>query len=208
MESLQIYIPIIAGLGFISFLVFLRQDYKRRKLRDEYLKSLITGFSRKNINTINNVSSLYSAVFGVRDLRVKDYINIDYTLKKAEKHFVVSEPEIIVVQESNGTVEKIRELIDNNKTIIEELETKAPFEDIPSPERELLEDILVFSKSENITKNVYELAIHIRTRNQTILELTEEKRKSQKRANWLIFWTIFFSVLSVILSIKQLWSLI
>src|SRR3970282_2853336 len=111
MESLQIYIPIIAGLGFISFLVFLRQDYKRRKLRDEYLKSLITGFTRKNINTINNVSSLYSAVFGVRDLRVKDYINIDYTLKQAEKHFVVSEPEIIVVQESNGTVEKIRELI-------------------------------------------------------------------------------------------------
>jgi hypothetical protein len=208
MESLQIYIPIIAGLGFISFLVFLRQDYKRRKLRDEYLKSLITGFSRKNINTINNVSSLYSAVFGVRDLRVKDYINIDYTLKKAEKHFVVSEPEIIVVQESNGTVEKIRELIDNNKTIIEELETKAPFEDIPSPERELLEDILTFSQSENITKNVYELANHIRTRNQTILELTEEKRKSKKRANWLIFWTIFFGVLSVILSIKQLWSLI
>ena len=208
MDSLYIYIPIIAGLGFISFLVFLRQDYKRRKLRDEYLKSLITGFSRKNINTINNVSSLYSAVFGVRDLRVKDYINIDYTLKKAEKHFVVSEPEIIVVQESNGTVEKIRELIDNNKTIIEELETKAPFEDIPSPERELLEDILVFSKSENITKNVYELANHIRTRNQTILELTEEKRKSKKRANWLIFWTIFFGVLSVILSIKQLWSLI
>lgn len=208
MESLQIYIPIIAGLGFISFLVFLRQDYKRRKLRDEYLKSLITGFSRKNINTINNVSSLYSAVFGVRDLRVKDYINIDYTLKKAEKHFVVSEPEIIVVQESNGTVEKIRELIDNNKTIIEELETKAPFEDIPSPERELLEDILTFSQSENITKNVYELANHIRTRNQTILELTEEKRKSKKRANWLIFWTLFFGVLSVILSIKQLWSLI
>jgi hypothetical protein len=208
MESLQIYIPIIAGLGFISFLVFLRQDYKRRKLRDEYLKSLITGFTRKNINTINNVSSLYSAVFGVRDLRVKDYINIDYTLKKAEKHFVVSEPEIIVVQESNGTVEKIRELIDNNKTIIEELETKAPFEDIPSPERELLEDILTFSQSENITKNVYELANHIRTRNQTILELTEEKRKSKKRANWLIFWTIFFGVLSVILSIKQLWSLI
>jgi len=208
MESLQIYIPIIAGLGFISFLVFLRQDYKRRKLRDEYLKSLITGFSRKNINTINNVSSLYSAVFGVRDLRVKDYINIDYTLKKAEKHFVVSEPEIIVVQESNGTVEKIRELIDNNKTIIEELETKAPFEDIPSPERELLEDILTFSQSENITKNVYELANHIRTRNQTILELTEKKRKSKKRANWLIFWTIFFGVLSVILSIKQLWSLI
>ena len=208
MESLQIYIPIIAGLGFISFLVFLRQAYKRRKLRDEYLKSLITGFSRKNINTINNVSSLYSAVFGVRDLRVKDYINIDYTLKKAEKHFVVSEPEIIVVQESNGTVEKIRELIDNNKTIIEELETKAPFEDIPSPERELLEDILVFSKSENITKNVYGLANHIRTRNQTILELTEEKRKSKKHANWLIFWTIFFGVLSVILSIKQLWSLI
>jgi hypothetical protein len=208
MESLQIYIPIIAGLGFISFLVFLRQDYKRRKLRDEYLKSLITGFSRKNINTINNVSSLYSAVFGVRDLRVKDYINIDYTLKKAEKHFVVSEPEIIVVQESNGTVEKIRELIVNNKTIIEELETKAPFEDIPSPERELLEDILTFSQSENITKNVYELANHIRTRNQTILELTEEKRKSKKRANWLIFWTIFFGVLSVILSIKQLWSLI
>ena len=208
MESLQIYILIIAGLGFISFLVFLRQDYKRRKLRDEYLKSLITGFSRKNINTINNVSSLYSAVFGVRDLRVKDYINIDYTLKKAEKHFVVSEPEIIVVQESNGTVEKIRELIDNNKTIIEELETKAPFEDIPSPERELLEDILTFSQSENITKNVYELANHIRTRNQTILELTEEKRKSKKRANWLIFWTIFFGVLSVILSIKQLWSLI
>ena len=208
MESLQIYIPIIAGLGFISFLVFLRQDYKRRKLRDEYLKSLITGFTRKNINTINNVSSLYSAVFGVRDLRVKDYINIDYTLKKAEKHFVVSEPEIIVVQESNGTVEKIRELIDNNKTIIEELETKAPFEDIPSPERELLEDILTFSQSENITKNVYELANHIRTRNQTILELTEEKRKSKKRANWLIFWTLFFGVLSVILSIKQLWSLI
>ena len=208
MESLQIYIPIIAGLGFISFLVFLRHDYKRRKLRDEYLKSLITGFSRKNINTINNVSSLYSAVFGVRDLRVKDYINIDYTLKKAEKHFVVSEPEIIVVQESNGTVEKIRELIDNNKTIIEELETKAPFEDIPSPERELLEDILTFSQSENITKNVYELANHIRTRNQTILELTEEKRKSKKRANWLIFWTLFFGVLSVILSIKQLWSLI
>jgi hypothetical protein len=208
MESLQIYIPIIAGLGFISFLVFLRQDYKRRKLRDEYLKSLITGFTRKNINTINNVSSLYSAVFGVRDLRVKDYINIDYTLKKAEKHFVVSEPEIIVVQESNGTVEKIRELIVNNKTIIEELETKAPFEDIPSPERELLEDILTFSQSENITKNVYELANHIRTRNQTILELTEEKRKSKKRANWLIFWTIFFGVLSVILSIKQLWSLI
>ena len=208
MESLQIYIPIIAGLGLISFLVFLRHDYKRRKLRDEYLKSLITGFTRKNINTINNVSSLYSAVFGVRDLRVKDYINIDYTLKKAEKHFVVSEPEIIVVQESNGTVEKIRELIDNNKTIIEELETKAPFEDIPSPERELLEDILTFSQSENITKNVYELANHIRTRNQTILELTEEKRKSKKRANWLIFWTIFFGVLSVILSIKQLWSLI
>ena len=208
MESLQIYIPIIAGLGFISFLVFLRQDYKRRKLRDEYFKSLITGFTRKNINTINNVSSLYSAVFGVRDLRVKDYINIDYTLKKAEKHFVVSEPEIIVVQESNGTVEKIRELIDNNKTIIEELETKAPFEDIQSPERELLENILTFSQSENITKNVYELANHIRTRNQTILELTEEKRKSKKRANWLIFWTIFFGVLSVILSIKQLWSLI
>ena len=208
MESLQIYIPIIAGLGFISFLVFLRQDYKRRKLRDEYFKSLITGFTRKNINTINNVSSLYSAVFGVRDLRVKDYINIDYTLKKAEKHFVVSEPEIIVVQESNGTVEKIRELIDNNKTIIEELETKAPFEDIQSPERELLENILTFSQSENITKNVYELANHIRTRNQTILELTEEKRKSKKRANWLIFWTLFFGVLSVILSIKQLWSLI
>jgi hypothetical protein len=112
------------------------------------------------------------------------------------------------VQESNGTVEKIRELIDNNKTIIEELETKAPFEDIPSPERELLEDILTFSQSENITKNVYELANHIRTRNQTILELTEEKRKSKKRANWLIFWTLFFGVLSVILSIKQLWSLI
>lgn len=207
MDSLHLYIPLITGLGFISFLFFLRKDYKRRKLRDEYLKSLITAFTRKKISSINNVSSLYSAVFGISDLRVKDYLNIDLNLKKAEKYFMVEEPEIIVVKESNETVEKIRELINDNKYLIEEMESKAPFEDIPSPERELMEDILNFSKSEHVTKNIYELANYLRMRNQTILELTEEKKKSAKRANWWLFWAVFFGVLSAVLSAIKLWNM-
>jgi hypothetical protein len=195
-------ILLVFVIYFSIFLFFTNIQTNRKKKRQaetktKLFKVLFAGLNSGAIVTLDDVVNVYKGVAG---LTTED-LSFRYGLSTFLREFLVSviSNDQLVVGESVNTdrIVKLKEIITN---FLQRNEATSPFADLPSAERNILNDIFVFLDKkdiESIKRKSVELAAMIQARHSDL-------EKIQGINRWTTVLTIVGLILSVVFGILAL----
>jgi hypothetical protein len=197
--------PIIAGYGAVvaGVLLYLRYARRRRRERDATFGSTLrNGVLNGSIRTMHDVEAFYSAFYDSPQLQIRDQEVIGLALRR-----VLMTPSHPGTPDSKEHIDRllptVRDLIAEHDKQMQEVRRELPFAGTPSPERELLQDVVALAGGDHalIDSKLGELGKAVRIRQETIDRLSDEKGQSLRWAKWGTIGTVVFSLASILLAI-------
>lgn len=189
----EIFILVFGIAYLVIFKTLLDRIRKRKKDRnDKFFEALNHGFENGTIESYDDIVNVYE---GITRMSTDDD-GFKYGLKRWLKEYLV---EIISKKESEGNAlihkkQKVTEFIRRNEEI-------TPYDDIPVAEKNLLLDILTFSKEgkqEAIKRKIDELSGIIKTKNDVLGKIQNSNKYSTILAAVGLVLTIIFGILALI----------
>jgi hypothetical protein len=153
-------------------------------------------------STLKDVKDVYTSYFIPVLQRSIDLQHMSNLLKSVKTGLYRKESKNL--PERSGNITKLNSYISLLDDEIIKLNTLKPFQNIPSPEGELLEDIYVnFGNlnSEYLKEKLDKLGTAVKARQETVLALSDENQTSLKFSIGGLIGTVSFGLISVFLSI-------
>lgn len=196
----------VACTIFISVLLaFRRQQAERMARRESFVEAILRCLERDTLSSINDLHDLFRAHFTKSNLNYGDFEGLSQLVRSAIKKVATGENMSRQKNLSKG-LPQLRTLLAANEDCLRQEQVRIPFSGTPSPERQLLEDILELTTSDKelIRFKLNELAKAIRVRQETIDRLGTESHQSLVWAKWGLAGTVVFSLISIALAV---WAL-
>jgi hypothetical protein len=113
----------------------------------------------------------------------------------------------VVAADLKEALPLLRKFLSENEVLVREEEVRIPFSGTPSPERQLLQDVLELTAGDRdiVRSKLTEIAHAVTVRQDTIQRLGEEGRQSLRWAKLGLVGTVVFSMISIALGI---WTLL
>lgn len=187
------YIVVIITIGYaVIFKTFLDRAINRKKQRNEkFFKALDSGFDNDSIENYEDVTNIYE---GITKMSTEDN-EFKYGLKRWLKEYLVN-----LVSKDNLDKVILKERKIKITDFIRKNEEIAPYDDIPSAEKNLLLDILLFSKENKqdaLKRKIDELGGIIKTKNEVLNKIQNSNKYSTIFAIVGLVLTIIFGLLSL-----------
>lgn len=189
----EIFILVFGIAYAIVFKTLLDKIRKRKKERnDKFFSALNSGFENGTIESYEDIVNIYE---GITRMSTDDD-GFKYGLKRWLKEYLV---EIISKKEEDG-----KSLIDKKQKVTDFIirnEEIAPYDDIPIAEKNLLLDIITFSKEgkqDAIKRKIDELSGIIKTKNDVLGKIQNSNKYSTILAVVGLILTIIFGILALI----------
>ena len=192
-----ILIAIASTYIALFFSAFNKIDKERKKQKisndDEFFNTLINTLKMGNLSNLEDFYNLYKGYYDL-ELENNHYRNrVNKFLRK------------FLYKLHNGTLENVnQENIKEWKIVIDEMletnERLSPFSEIPSTERNIMNDILVYSKrndSEAIERKLIELSSSIQIRKEMFDNIEKQNKWSIPLAIIGLILTVVFGIISL-----------
>lgn len=188
---------IIAGFiaYILAFWTYFRYIARRRESRtqqgnDRFDKALQEGLKSDSITTIDDVVNMYKGVAGLGS----EDLGYRYGLSRQLREFLVN---VISkeksVMDSSVDDETVRDWKQRITEFISQNEAVSPYADLPSAERNVLNDISTFldrNDTESVKRKTSEIAGMIQARNSDL-----------ERVNSINRWTVPLSIIGLIFTV-------
>ncbi|MFO0894509.1 MAG: hypothetical protein U0574_06080 [Phycisphaerales bacterium] len=177
-----------------------RQQAAQERRRKEFVAVILRAMTNGALSSLEDLHALARAHFGTRVQGLHALEDISQQLREA---MLIISSSIGASSRDLGHLPRLRELLTENDIRAKQELIRVPFFGTPSPERQLLEDILELTRSdrEHVKAKLSDLATAIRVRQETIERLGAESHQSLKWAKWGLAGTVIFSVISIALVI-------
>lgn len=190
-------------LGWRS-IVRRRERYRQREAA--FVQLLLGAVRNGTAASLPNVVDLYRAHFHDERPGGPIHAHLSELLRRAEL-VIAAEGKYVIAADVKENLPLLRRVLAENEELARQEEVRIPFSGTPSPERELLQDVLELTASDRdiVRAKLTEIAHAVTARHDTIHRLGEEGRQSLRWAKLGLAGTVAFSIISITLGI---WALL
>lgn len=194
----------------VSFVLWWRAIQRRRRQKaqqeEAFITALLLAIENKAVESLAHVVDFHRGHFNTSPFSSADRQQLSALLRRAAVRVATRQTAASVALAE--TIEVLRRVLAANEETLKAEELRVPFSGTPSPERELLEDLLELTRGEKeqVRNKLNEIARAIAIRQDTVHRLGEEGRQSLRYAKLGLFGTLFFSLVSIALTIWAFWK--
>lgn len=154
------------------------------------------------LSSLDDLHDLYRAHFNHSMRGLGDFEELSQLIRQVTLRVAVASH----LKELHKGLPRLKTLLAANEEHVRQEHIRIPFSDAPSPERQLLEDILELTTNDKdlVRSKLNELGKAVRIRQDTIERLGTESHQSLVWAKWGLAGTVLFSLVSIALAI---WTL-
>lgn len=204
LETVYISLIVLAYIGaMVVMLIWFKKRRQEREKKDtEFVNTLVEAFYNDAIQSIEDVKDMLCGFYRIKYPDDVDITKVALFLRRV-KH-VFSTKTLKPKCDRNELLAIVNSIIVKSDEALKAEKRRIPFAGVPSEQRSLLEDILVLSAEDEksyVRDKLEKLASIIRSREDTVNRLSDEKGKSLKWAKWGVAGTVVFSLISIGLAI-------
>lgn len=191
--AFQMIIALFAGFYTYAMYFLLLKNKKNKKKRDNnFIDSLVNGLK---IGTIVSLNDVYNIFKGSNDTELDNDV-YRYRINKILRRFLV-DLQLAKYIDDEVQIKHWKAIIDE---FILENEQLSPFSELPQTERNIMNDLTSFLKTDDkeaIKRKLFELSSAIQLRNEQLEKVEKQNKWSMPLSLIGLVLTIYFGIISL-----------
>jgi len=198
-------IIIACAYAFLMAVVWLFIKLRRKRRlehQQRFVDHLVKAIKNDTVTSVDDITNFYRAHFDEPDMDMNNYEKLLQCMRKTLMQLAGTTKS--EVKNISTKMDSLRKWTSDAQLSLAKEKKRIPFAGTPTPERQLLEDILALTSNDKeiVESKLSELAKAIRIRRETADELTQDNKRALLWARIGVIGTVIFSLISIFLTIR------